>query len=109
MGDAFDHGSTHHLVYLYLTLICAIIASICSIIVIYLIRRMGLKNGHVLLIETMSWFQLLYDVTLFNSSVNVGSPQLYSVASAGQLIGGIGNALTSNFIAIIAFYVVKYI
>ncbi len=68
---------------------------------------MNLKNGHILLIWTMSWFQLLYDVSFFNAVIRVGNDPIYFVANVAQEIGGISGSLTSNFIAMISLYVVK--
>jgi hypothetical protein len=68
---------------------------------------MGLKNGHILLISTMSWFQLLYDVSFFNAVIHVGNDGIYAAANVAQEVGGISSSLISNFIALISLYVVK--
>lgn len=92
--------------YIALNLITAIIGSIASLVTIVLIYKMPI-TGHTLLILCMSWFQLMYDLTLFNSNVDIGYWYTTS-ANACQLFSGIGGSLASNFIAYIAFYVVYY-
>ncbi len=58
-------GSEQTTAYVVLLLVSTILGSIGSITILILIRKMGLKNGHILLISTMSWFQLMYDISFF--------------------------------------------
>lgn len=68
-----------------------------------------MKNGNILLIETMSWFQLMYDMSEFPSAVNVGNEAVNNITSGINYFSGISSALTSNVLAIVAYYVVKYV
>lgn len=104
--EAFG-GSPHNKTFASLVLISSVFAAFSSVTVIFLIHKMGLKNGHILLIWTMSWFQLLYDVSFFNAVVQAGSSGIYFAANIAQQIGGISGSLTSNFIALITLYVVR--
>jgi hypothetical protein len=56
----------------------------------------------------MSWYQLVYDITLFNDVIDVDNYPILYIASVGQLIGGIGSSFVSNWIAFILFYVVVF-
>lgn len=104
--------SEYKIVFASLILIFSFIATVCSTLILYLIYKMKVRNGHILLIETMSWFQLIYDTSLFFGSVHVGttgSNTLYNAASFLQLTSGISGALVSNVIGFVALYVVRNI
>lgn len=107
MGVAFS-GGKKEVAYASVDLVFAVIGAICSIIVLYLIRRLQMKNGHILLIWTMTLFQLLYDVTLFNATVSVGNGSFLCFCQCLNLFGGAGSALVSNVIAFVSFYVVTF-
>ena len=64
--------------------------------------------GYIKLILAMSWYQLVYDLTLFNDVIDVNIYPILYIASVGQLIGGIGSSVVSNWIAFILFYVVVF-
>jgi hypothetical protein len=68
---------------------------------------MKVRTGHVLLVLTMSYFQLLYDLTFFFSNVDCGY-YVTVVANFFQLSCGIGSSLVSNWIAFIALYIILY-
>lgn len=91
--------------YVALNLIMAIIASVASTTNIAVIRRMK-PSGYLLLLLTMSVFQLMYDLTVFFSNVDVNY-WVTTVANVFQIVGGIGESLTSNFIALVVLYIVK--
>ena len=56
----------------------------------------------------MSWYQLIYDMTLFNSAIDVGNYPILYISYLGQFSGGIGSSIMSNWIAFILFYVVIF-
>ena len=64
--------------------------------------------GYIKLILAMSWYQLLYDITLFNVIVDVGNYPIVFIASFVEIIGGIGASFMSNWIAFVLFYVVVF-
>jgi len=64
------------------------------------------NSGYIKLILTMSWYQLIYDLTLFNSSIDVGNYPILYISYLGQFIGGIGSSFMSNWISFVLFYVV---
>lgn len=106
-GSEYWYGSTNEQVYISLNLVSTVIGSAFSILLIVLIYRMKVSNGHVLLVESMSWFQLLYDVTFFFSNIEINYTIL-TIANACQIIGGITKSIVSNFIAYIVFHVVYF-
>ena len=64
--------------------------------------------GYIKLILAMSWYQLLYDISLFNAASDIGNfPVLFSV-QLFQFMGGIGSSIMSNWIAFVLFYVVIF-
>ena len=64
--------------------------------------------GYIKLILAMSWYQLLYDITLFNDVNNVGIYPIEYITHVAQLIRGIGSSFVSSWIAFVLFYVVVY-
>ena len=64
--------------------------------------------GYIKLILAMSWYQLIYDMTLFNSAIDVGNYPILYISYLGQFIGGIGSSIMSNWISFILFYVVIF-
>jgi len=64
--------------------------------------------GYIKLILAMSWYQLLYDITLFTVIVDVGNYPIFYLSYLGGLIGLIGSSIISNWIAFFLFYVVVF-
>ena len=56
----------------------------------------------------MSWYQLVYDITLFTVIVDVGNYPIVYLSTVVEIIGGIGASFMSNWIAFVLFYVVVY-
>ena len=56
----------------------------------------------------MSWYQLVYDITLFTVIVDVGNYPIVYISTVVEIIGGIGASFMSNWIAFVLFYVVVY-
>eukprot|EP01040_Poterioochromonas_malhamensis_P000429 gene429-461_t len=106
MGGLFE-GTEEHQVYVILNLITSIVGSAASLFTILLIHRMKVNTGHVLLVLTMSYFQLLYDLTFFFSNVVV-TYYTNVFANFVQLAAGIAGSLVSNWIAFIALYIILY-
>lgn len=100
-------GSVNNQVYISLNIIMSFIGSMASITTIFIIHRLKSKTGHVQLVLTMSYFQLLYDMTFFFSNVDCGY-YISVAANVFQLSCGIAGSLISNWIAFIAWYVVTY-
>lgn len=91
-------------IYIALNLITSIIGTLASALHITLMYRMKI-TGFILLILTMSWFQIMYDWSFFFSNIYVGY-YITIIANFFQLCGGIGGALISNFIAFTVLFVV---
>ena len=56
----------------------------------------------------MSWYQLVYDITLFTVIVDVGNYPIVYISTVVEIIGGMGASFMSNWIAFVLFYVVVY-
>jgi hypothetical protein len=56
----------------------------------------------------MSWYQLLYDLTLFTVIVDVGNYPIFYISFSVGLVGLIGSSIMSNWIAFSLFYVVVF-
>jgi hypothetical protein len=98
-------GSPQEQTYAVLDFVGTLLSAIASVITILVINRMKI-TGYIKLILTMTWFQFIYDATFFNGTIDVGVYYLTYVANVGQLIGGIGSSLASNWIAYVVLYVV---
>jgi hypothetical protein len=105
--SAFE-GNSHQLAFAGLALAATVVGSIASIIMLMLIRNMGTWNGHLLLITTMTIFQLIYDFSFFTGVVDTGVGVLTIVSNITQLFSGILSSLVSNWVAWVAFYVIYY-
>jgi len=66
-------------------------------------------TGYIKLILTMSWYQLIYDLTYFTHGVDVGNYPVKYLSTMGQIIGGLGSSIISNWIAYAVFYIVVYL
>lgn len=93
------------------TLCSSVLGSICSLLLILLIRELATKikyTGHLMLINTMSYFQLLYCISFFTSVVIFeDNLALKTVSLVFQSFGGMGSSVFTNFMAIITFISVK--
>ena len=98
-------GSDRNLVFCSLALIASLTSSTASVIMIHIIRKMQ-WSGHLSLIYTMTWFQLLYDISFFPGIVNTNNSSLQILSNLAQILGGISSSIMSNFIAFVALYVI---
>jgi len=100
--------NSHETEYEVCVLVASIISAIASTITIALIYKMSI-TGYIKLILTMSWYQLIYDLSYFNHDVDVGNYPVKYLAFMGQMIGGIGSSIISNWIAFAVFFIVVYL
>lgn len=107
MGSAFGENE-HSKVFVSLVLIGTILSAAASILMLILIYRLKRRNGHVLLVSTMTFFTLVYDITFFPGVVNLGNRYVTITANCLQLFSGITTSLISNLVASITYYVVNY-
>ena len=98
----------HREIYYDVLAIFSIISSVASIAMIILIHKMGYMNGHILLILVMSWAQFIYDIGFYPSSIDHINSELSNAAFILIFIGGIGVAIFSNIILVIALYVIIF-
>lgn len=105
MTNIFVDNRQRNEVYVWLSFWVTIITSIASIVTIILIRRMKSNTGHVRLLYLMTIYQLFYDGSIFFSDIDVGY-YLSAFANVLQLFGGTAGAITSNWIAFVAMYIV---
>ncbi|RYG65886.1 hypothetical protein EON64_10985, partial [archaeon] len=108
MRDPFTSGSEHSRTFAGLTLVSTIVSTGASLLMLFLIRRMRIWNGHILLLATMTVFQTLYDITFFTGVVNMDNVYLAVASNVGQLMGGMASSFFSNIIGAIALYVIVY-
>jgi len=66
-------------------------------------------TGYMKLILTMVWYQLIYDLTFFTAGVDIGNYYIIYGSTMGQLIGGLGASIISNWISCIILYIVVYL
>lgn len=92
------------LVYTILNMIMAVICSVASSLNIAVILKMKM-TGYLLLLLTMSIYQLVYDLTFFFSNVNV-TYWTTTIANIFQILGGVGGSLISNIIAFVVVIIV---
>lgn len=107
MKSVFD-GDEHNKVFVSLVLVATITSSIASVLLIFIIRRMKIWNGHILLVTTMTIFQLVYDLSFFTGVVNVGYGGVTIASNITQLFSGVASSLVSNWVAWVAFYVIYH-
>jgi hypothetical protein len=107
MGTPFGNN-VHTQVFVSLVLIGSIISSFASIFMLYMIKRLKIWNGHILLLTTMTIFQLIYDITFFPGVINLGNNYVAVVSNVIQLFSGIASSLISNVLAFITFYIINY-
>jgi hypothetical protein len=100
--------NTHTKVFVSLVLIGTVLSASASVLMLFIIKRLGRWNGHILLVSTMTVFTLIYDVTFFPGIVNVGDKYITIPSNCLQLFSGVTSSLISNLVAWITYYVVKY-
>lgn len=98
-------GSERNIAFCSLALIASLSSSTASVIMIHIIRKLH-WSGHLSLIYTMTWFQLLYDVSFFTGIVNTNNAALQILSNLAQVFGGISSSIMSNFVAFVALYVI---
>lgn len=86
----------------------AIISSTCSLLNLFLIWDMRVWNGHIALITSMTFFQLIYDASFYNNNVSDPESVTYKLTSILQIWGGISQSLISNEIAFSVLYILMF-
>jgi len=105
----YDNDGDHTLVFIVLLVGAASISSLFSILNIYLIRVMKLYNGYILLILSMAWSQLIYDIVLPASTGMVRDYTIpYAICTILNVSAGYSVAIFSNVMAISVLYVIYY-
>ena len=108
MTGFYDSGGEHLRVYKILIIISSVVSSLASLVLIYLIYVMKLRNGFTLLILSMTMAQLIYDATFVPAITNVGNANAFIFINVLQLLGGQSAAIFSNFLTFVIFHVIKY-
>lgn len=82
----------------------AMVSLFCSFFTIYIIYRLKAWNGNILLITTLTCFQMLYDINfLFGPSGYYSTCVIWNFL---DLLGGLGTSFTTNAIAFTMIYTV---
>jgi len=82
----------------------SVISFICTLSTLLIIRKMKKWNGYLLLISTMTTFQLLYDINYMLGVVP--TYETCVIWNFLDILGGLGNSFTSNVISFTMIYVV---
>ena len=110
MTGFYDDGGGHTKTFTLMAILSSVSSSLASLMLIYLIHVMKLRNGFTLLILTMSWAQVIYDISFAPAIVTENSEVegVYILVNILQLMGGIMAAIFSNFLTFVVFHVIKY-
>ena len=104
-----EFHSTRESAYELVRFIAAMVGSGAAVVMMTVIYRMSSSiNGYMKLVLTMVWYQLIYDLTFFTAGVDIGEYYVSYGSTMGQLIGGIGASVISNWISSIVLYIVVY-
>lgn len=102
-------GTSNHIIIVrdWLEFSIAIPSLICSLLTLLLIKRLNTWNGNLLLITTLTFFQICYDVNfMFGISPGFATCVLWHFL---DVFGGLGVAFTTNVISYTVCYVVSEI
>jgi hypothetical protein len=81
----------------------ALLSLLCSLTTLFVIKSMKIWNGNILLISTLTWFQILYDINfLFGPSDYYETCVIWNFL---DILGGLGTSFTTNVIAFTMIYV----
>lgn len=95
-------------VYTALNLIAAVLSTAASAICITLIYRLKNKTGHLQLLLYMYYFHTIFDMTLFSINVDLGNVPLQIISYEVGMVTGLCDAIMSNWMVIVAWYIVAY-
>ena len=101
-------NSVHQQVFVTLVLIGSICSSFASMLMLLIIYKLKVWNGHILLVVSMTVFQFVYDATFFTGMIDVGNEYVTIISNVLQLFSGVTSSLVSNLVAWITFYVIYY-
>jgi hypothetical protein len=104
--NGFD--SVHQEVFVILVLIGSILSSLASTLMLIIMVKIKVWNGHLLLVQTMTILQLIYDLSFFPGMIDVGIESVTIISNVLQLFSGITSSLVSNVVAWITFYIIFY-
>jgi hypothetical protein len=104
--NGFD--SVHQEVFVILVLTGSILSSLASILMLVIMVKINVWNGHILLVQTMTILQLIYDLSFFPGMIDVGIEAVTIISNVLQLFSGITSSLVSNVVAWITFYIIFY-
>lgn len=104
----FYDSSDHQIVFRNVLLTTSIVSSFVSVVMIVLMHKMKILNGHLLLVSCMTWSQFIYDISFYPVNVSNSNYELKVISSILQLIGGIAVSIFSNIMSIIILYVITF-
>jgi hypothetical protein len=83
----------------------SLIAAICGVTAVYLIYRVNRWNGYLLLVYTITLYQLVYDLSYFLLP-GFENSIIYDIYSALNIIGGTAVTLWINVVSCVLLYTV---
>jgi hypothetical protein len=89
-----------------LSLLFTLISLACTVVNLWLIKRMDVRSGYTRLIQALTFMQLIYDVGLLLVTTYWIDP-LHRVCEFLTALGGVGTSLWSNAISFVVVYIVS--
>ncbi len=90
-----------------LLLLFSSVATICSLLTLYIIRSMGRWNSYIQLVVSLTVSQLLYDLSILAVPCGLSDPHCYSAVVGVRCASGIAATLWTNIISFVVLYVVS--
>lgn len=102
-------GTSNHIIFIrdWLEFAIATVSLVCSLLTLLLIKKLNTWNGNLLLITTLTLFQVCYDIN-FMFSISPGLPTCIFWHFL-DVFGGLGVSFTTNVISYTVCYVVSEI
>lgn len=99
---ALSNGQINTCNWIYFSL--ATLSLICTLTTLFLIHYMGIRNGYLLLITSMTVCQIIYDINFIQGVI----PGYYNcvIWNVFDILGGLSVALWSNVISYVAMHVI---
>ena len=107
-GDPFDPNDPQKRAVNIISVSFSVIALLCSITILILIKKMGQWNPQISLIWWMSVCQCTYDASFFGYISQTENKVIYETSAFFQLFGGVSVTLFTNVITFLLLYVIVY-
>lgn len=92
---------------LFIMEVMGLASIIGTILTLWLIYSVGRKNGYTMIIVCMTSMQLMYDIAILITPMDIIGNETYAFQDALASLGGISTSLWSNVLSFVVYYVVK--